>query len=87
MMGAGSGGGARERIMPHGFQVFFQWFGLWRYNSDGIDIGASQDVVIKNCFIRAFFWGGWRLEKFIFPRHSERIFELKNSEFSCEMKF
>jgi len=24
---------------------------------------------------------------FIFPRHSERLFELKNSEFSCEIKF
>lgn len=28
--------------------------GMWRYNSDGIDVCASQDVVIKNCFIRSF---------------------------------
>ena len=28
--------------------------GQWRYNSDGIDICASQHVVVKNCFIRAF---------------------------------
>ena len=26
-------------------------------------------------------------ENFIFPRHSEPLFELKNSEFRCEMKF
>jgi len=24
---------------------------------------------------------------FIFPRHSETLFEVKNSEFRCEMKF
>ena len=24
---------------------------------------------------------------FIFPRYSERLFELKNSEFRCEIKF
>jgi len=24
---------------------------------------------------------------FIFPRHPERLFELKTSEFCCEMKF
>ncbi len=29
----------------------------------------------------------WRLENFIFPRHSEWHFELKNSEFCCEIKF
>jgi hypothetical protein len=29
----------------------------------------------------------WRREIFIFPRHSEQRFELKNSEFRCEMKF
>ena len=28
--------------------------GQWRYNSDGIDICASQDVTIRNCFIRSF---------------------------------
>ena len=28
--------------------------GLWRYNADGIDICNSQDVVIRNCFVRAF---------------------------------
>jgi hypothetical protein len=28
--------------------------GLWRYNADGIDICNSQDVVIRDCFIRAF---------------------------------
>jgi len=28
--------------------------GLWRYNADGIDIVNSEDVIIKNCFIRAF---------------------------------
>ena len=28
--------------------------GLWRYNADGIDICNSQDVVIRNSFVRAF---------------------------------
>ncbi len=28
--------------------------GQWRYNSDGIDICASKNVTVKNCFIRTF---------------------------------
>jgi len=28
--------------------------GLWRYNTDGIDLVNSQDVSIKDCFIRSF---------------------------------
>ena len=28
--------------------------GLWRYNTDGIDIVNSQEVLIRDCFIRAF---------------------------------
>lgn len=28
--------------------------GMWRYNSDGIDVFNSRDIVIKNCFIRNF---------------------------------
>ncbi len=28
--------------------------GMWRYNSDGIDICASQDVLIRNSFIRSY---------------------------------
>jgi len=28
--------------------------GMWRYNSDGIDVFNSSDIVIKNCFIRNF---------------------------------
>lgn len=28
--------------------------GQWRYNSDGIDICSSSDVVVSDCFIRAF---------------------------------
>ena len=28
--------------------------GLWRYNTDGIDICNSQDVTIRGCFIRSF---------------------------------
>ena len=28
--------------------------GMWRYNSDGIDICASSHVLVKNCFVRAF---------------------------------
>ncbi|HUT33159.1 MAG TPA: glycosyl hydrolase family 28 protein [Planctomycetota bacterium] len=28
--------------------------GLWRYNADGIDICNSQDVTIRDCFVRSF---------------------------------
>ncbi len=28
--------------------------GQWRYNSDGIDICASKNVMVKNCFVRSF---------------------------------
>jgi len=28
--------------------------GLWRYNADGIDACNSQDVTIRDCFVRAF---------------------------------
>ena len=28
--------------------------GQWRYNSDGIDISASSDVKVKDCFVRSF---------------------------------
>ncbi len=28
--------------------------GLWRYNADGIDLVNSRDVIIENCFVRAF---------------------------------
>ena len=28
--------------------------GMWRYNSDGIDICASRDVTVRNSFIRSF---------------------------------
>jgi polygalacturonase len=28
--------------------------GLWRYNADGIDLVNSQDVLIEDCFVRAF---------------------------------
>ncbi len=28
--------------------------GLWRYNADGIDVCNSQDVVVQDCFVRAF---------------------------------
>jgi hypothetical protein len=28
--------------------------GLWRYNSDGIDICNSQDVTVRNCFVRSY---------------------------------
>lgn len=28
--------------------------GQWRYNADGIDICASRNVTVKNCFVRSF---------------------------------
>lgn len=28
--------------------------GMWRYNSDGIDICASRNISIRNCFLRTF---------------------------------
>ena len=38
-------------------------------------------------FVRHLFAKKMAEGIFIFPRHSERHFELKNSEFSCEIKF
>ena len=38
-------------------------------------------------FVRHFFAKKWRLEIFIFPRHSERLVEAETSEFCCEIKF
>ena len=32
----------------------FKLIGLWRYNSDGIDICNSQEVTISNSFVRSF---------------------------------
>jgi len=31
-----------------------KFIGYWRYNSDGIDIWNSSNVVLKDCFIRAY---------------------------------
>ncbi len=28
--------------------------GLWRYNADGINVCNSQDVVVRDCFVRSF---------------------------------
>lgn len=28
--------------------------GLWRYNADGIDVCNSQNVIVEDCFVRAF---------------------------------
>ncbi len=28
--------------------------GMWRYNSDGLDLCASEDVTVKNSFVRSF---------------------------------
>ncbi|MGN0833618.1 MAG: glycosyl hydrolase family 28 protein [Kiritimatiellia bacterium] len=28
--------------------------GAWRYNSDGIDVCASRDTVVRNCFVRSY---------------------------------
>ena len=28
--------------------------GQWRYNADGIDVCASRNVTVKNCFVRSF---------------------------------
>ena len=28
--------------------------GLWRYNADGIDVCNSQDVTVRDCFVRAY---------------------------------
>ena len=28
--------------------------GLWRYNADGIDVCNSQDVIVRDCFVRAY---------------------------------
>ena len=44
-------------------------------------VGKSEDILLK------FEQKKWRLENFIFPRHSEPLFEAKNSEFRCEIKF
>ena len=40
----------------------------------------------KCVFVRHFFGKKMAAGFFIVPRHSERHFELKNSEFPCEMK-
>ena len=31
-----------------------KFIGYWRYNSDGIDLWDSENIVMKNCFIRAY---------------------------------
>ena len=31
-----------------------KFIGYWRYNSDGIDLWNSENIVMKNCFIRAY---------------------------------
>lgn len=28
--------------------------GLWRYNSDGIDVCNSQDIAVRDCFVRSY---------------------------------
>ena len=28
--------------------------GAWRYNSDGIDVCASRDTIVRNCFVRSY---------------------------------
>jgi hypothetical protein len=38
-------------------KVLIDWIkivGQWRYNTDGIDLVNSRDVIVQNCFIRSF---------------------------------
>ena len=39
-----------RNVMIDGVKII----GQWRYNSDGIDISASSDVRVKDCFVRSF---------------------------------
>jgi hypothetical protein len=32
----------------------YKLIGLWRYNSDGIEICNSEDVTIRDSFVRSF---------------------------------
>ena len=49
--------------------------------------GMKQSLFRLHVFLPLIKAKKWRLEIFIFPRHSETLFELENSEFSCEIKF
>ena len=67
--------------------------GVWSILRHCRKIWSTADAVWSKAFSGFMFFclvsrqKKWRLEIFIFPRHSELHFEAKTSEFCCEMKF
>jgi hypothetical protein len=62
-------------------------------NEKGTDLRYLQtvpnqyNIQVQQKTHTSFILIKWRLEIFIFTHHSERLFEVKNSEFYCEIKF
>ena len=58
--------------------------GLWKYNCDGIDFFNSQNIVVKNCFIRSFDDSMCMKGLTAFSEKSTKNAEIYNCVFWCD---